>query len=100
MGGVEDGRRQLALIQRLPHQLEPARPSPDVQVDDAGLARHQPAHVRVTRHPQQLIEGGLAGAVVADGQLADSQTRFTRFVFPAARGGSKFLKCNGPGRSR
>ena len=44
-----------------------------VQVHDAGLSGHEPADVRVARHPEQLVQRRLAGAVVADRQLAHAE---------------------------
>ena len=44
-----------------------------VQVDDARLARHQSPDVCISGNPEQLVQRGLAGAMVADGQLAYSQ---------------------------
>ncbi len=70
MGRIEDRGRQLGSLQRLSYQLQPAPAAPHVEVHDAGLGRHESAHMGVARHPQQLIQRRLAGAVVADGELA------------------------------
>ena len=53
---------QLAPVERLADQLEPARPVAHVQVHDAGLAAHEPADVRVARDPEQLVERRLAAS--------------------------------------
>ena len=68
---VEDPRRQFARVERLAHQLEAAGAVAHVQVHDAGLAAHQPAHVRLRGEPQQVVQRGLARAMVADRHLAD-----------------------------
>ncbi len=60
-------------VERLPDQVEPAGAVAHVKVHDAGLSRHQPADVGVAGDPEQLVQRRLAGAVVADRQLADAQ---------------------------
>ena len=62
VGRVEHPRRQLALVERAPHQFQAARAVAEVQVHDAGLAGHQPGDVAVGGEPQQLVERGLAAS--------------------------------------
>ena len=58
-----------------PHQLETARSVAQVQVQDAGLARHEAGDVAFGCDSQQLVERRLARAVVADRDFADADQR-------------------------
>src|SRR6185295_11491417 len=71
--GVEDGRGDLAPVEGLPDQGQAAVAVSQMKVHHAGLSGHEPPDVRVARHPEQLVERRLAGAVVADRQLADAE---------------------------
>ena len=53
----------------------PARAVAEVQVQDAGLAGHEARDVGVGRETQDLVEGGLAGTVIADRDFADAEQR-------------------------
>ena len=75
VGRIEHARRQLAPGQRAPHEIETARTVAEMQMDDAGLAAHQAADMRLGGDAQQFVEGRLAAAVVADGQFADADQR-------------------------
>jgi hypothetical protein len=56
MRGVEDAGRNLARLQRLPHEVQPAGPVAEMQVGDAALARHQPCHVRLAGETKELVQ--------------------------------------------
>lgn len=73
MGGLEHARGQFALVEGLADKVQTARAIAQVQVADAGLAGHETRHMGIGRHAQQLVQGGLTRAVIADRQLADSQ---------------------------
>ena len=73
MGRVEHAGGDLAPIERLAHRREPARAVTHVDVDDTGLAAHQPAHVRVGRDAEQLVERRLARAVIAHRHFSDAE---------------------------
>ena len=88
VGRIEDPGGQLASIQRLANELQASGAVAHVQVHDAGLPAHEPAHVRVARHAEQLVERRLARAMVADRQLADAEDQVDQDdVQPDAAGG-------------
>ena len=75
VGRIEHRGRKLAFIDSATHQLQPPLSVAQVQVHDAGLAGHQSADVGIAGNPEQLVQRGLAGAVVADRQLAHAQNQ-------------------------
>ena len=87
VGGIEHSGGELGSLQSLAHQLQPAGAIAHVQVHDAGLAHHEPGHVRISRDPKQLVQGGLTRAMVADRQLPHSQDEIDQDdVLPYAAG--------------
>ena len=72
---MEHPRRQLGVVQRATHQFKPPRAVAQMQMQHAGLAGHQARHMGLGSDPQEFIEGRLAGAVVADRQLAHADHR-------------------------
>ena len=93
--GLKTAGRELGVVERLADQGQAPPAVAHVQVHDPRLAAHQPAHVRVARDPEQLVERRLAGAVVADRQLAHAEHQIDehnvppharRSRWPAARG--------------
>ena len=64
-------------------------PVAHVQVHDAGLSGHEPADVRVAGDPEQLVERRLAGAVVADRQLADAEDEIDEHEVAADAAGDR-----------
>ena len=75
MRRMEDPRRQFGFVQRAAHQCQPAHAVAQMQMQHSGLAGHQSGDVRLGRDADEFIEGRLAGAVVADRQLADADHR-------------------------
>ena len=73
VGRVEHAGGDLAPVERLAHRREPARAVAHVDVDETGLAAHQPAHVGVGRDAEQLVDRRLARAVIAHRHLSDAE---------------------------
>ncbi len=62
--------RQLRLVDEAREEREASGTVPEVDVEDAGLPREDPSPMRVGGDPGELLEGGLGGTVVRDGDLA------------------------------
>ena len=69
-------------LERSPHEFETARAVTQVQMQDAGLAGHQAGDVGIGRETQNLVEGRLARAVIADREFADAEQRLSRTRSP------------------
>ena len=67
----------------------------EVQVDDAGLACHQPGHVRLGCQPQHVVQRGLAGTVVADRHFAHADQRIAEHDVAAHAAGQRAI-CRRP----
>ncbi len=91
VGGMEDGRGDLGMVERVADRAQTAGAVADVEVKDARLPAHQSAHVRVGRDAQQLVLGRLAGAVIADRQLTHAEDEVDEHEVPAhvAGGGGR-----------
>ena len=64
--GLNTRGGNLAGIKHLPDQFQTARAIADVQMQNAGLAAHHPAHVSLRRQPQQLVNRWLTRPVITD----------------------------------
>jgi hypothetical protein len=72
---VEHARGDLAVLEGAADEVEAAGAVAHVQVQDAGLAGDHAGDVGVGGDAQELVEGGLGGAVVGEGELADADDR-------------------------
>ena len=79
VGRVEHARRDFALAQRTTHEIQATRTIAQVQVQHAGFAGHEAGHVGIGGETENLIEGRLARAVIADREFADAEQRLEQY---------------------
>ena len=71
VGGMEGPRGEFGLVQSPSDKFVAARTIPQMKVEYTRFSSHQPRYVAFARHTKELIERGLAGAVVGNRQLAE-----------------------------
>ena len=75
MSRVENPGWKLGLVQRFVDHGQPSASVSHVQVHDSGLPGEHAADMYLAGHTEQLVQSGLAGAVIAQGDFACADDR-------------------------